>query len=410
MLVVREEDDVDVADLPRLPRGTRRLGEHSRSHRALARRIESRVDDEAHAPALDDKGRPTDPCHCVVVPDSAHLFEASVPLSVYGVDRTASGAPPLRVAVTTTADQQQIRTTAGLVVSGFSPLAVVDTAGVVIVPTWPDPAAVPPVELVEALHRAVEEGATVMGLCMGAYALGHAGLLDGRRATTHWHWMADFSRRFPGTRADETSLFVDEGSVITSAGTAAALDACLHHVRREWGAASANAIARRMVVAPRRAGTQRQFVDPEPVRADVAPIAAVQERALAALAEGVVVDDLARWYGTSRRTFDRDFRAAVGESPLQWLLHQRVLRAQQLLESSDLSVEEVAHRTGFSSAVALRPHVRRVLGVSPQRYRESFAQTVPPTERSTAQHSTAQHSTGRATPSSPTPRTARLTP
>lgn len=313
----------------------------------------------------------------VVVPDDALLFEVSVPISVFGVDRTATGGPALRVAVAAIDGRSRLRTTAGLALSGFSHLDVVAEAGVVIVPTWPDPAVEPPEQLVAALRDAVDAGATVMGLCLGAYVLGYAGLLDGRRAITHWHWMSDFTRRFPSVRIDDTSLYVDEGRVITSAGTAAGLDACLHYVRREWGASAASAIARRMVVAPHRAGNQNQFVEPEPARIGDTSIAAVQSQALECLSDSIGVGQLAAWYGTSRRTFDRDFRSAVGQSPLQWLVHQRILRAQRLLETTDLTVEEIAHQVGFSSAVTLRPHFRRVLGTSPQRYRDAFRTARP---------------------------------
>lgn len=314
----------------------------------------------------------------VIVPDGAHLFEAAVPVSVFGVDRTSTGGPALRVVVATVGPAAPVRTTAGLTLSGFAGLEALDAAGVVIVPTWADPTREPPGELLEALRRAVDRGATVMGLCLGAFVLGYAGLLDGRRAVTHWHWLPEFTRRFPRTRVDESTLYVDEGQVITSAGTAAALDACLHYVRREWGAAAANAIARRMVVAPHRPGGQAQYAEPRPTPADDTSIAAVQARALTELPGGVTVVDLAHWYGTSRRTFDRDFRAATGQSPLQWLLHQRIMHAQRLLETTDLPVETVAHRAGFSSAVALRPQFRRILGVSPREYRGAFSVTDAP--------------------------------
>lgn len=307
----------------------------------------------------------------VVVPDEALLFETSVPISVFGVDRTATGAPPLRVVVAS-ADAETVTTTAGLSLSGLRDLAALDEAAVVVVPTWPDPERPPSEELVAALRRAEQDGATVMGLCLGAYALGYAGLLDGCRALTHWRLLADFAARFPAARVETGGLYVDEGGVITSAGTAAGLDACLHYVRREWGAQAAAAIARRMVVAPHRSGNQNQFVQPEPIRSPGASIALVQEKALGRLADGLTVDMLASWYGTSRRTFDRDFTAAAGVSAGSWLIRQRVIAAQRLLEATALSIEEIAHRCGFSSAVSLRPHFRRALGVAPQQYRESF--------------------------------------
>lgn len=278
----------------------------------------------------------------------------------------------MRVVAVTPGGRSAARTSAGLELGGLQSLDALGEAGVVIVPTWPDPTVAPSDDLLAALRCAYDDGATLMGLCLGAYVLGYAGLLDQRRAITHWRWLDDFARRFPRTAVDDGSLYVDEGRIITSAGTAAGLDACLHYVRREWGAAAAAAIARRMVIAPHRAGNQNQFAEPEVSRSNDATIAVVQERALGALQAGVTVNDLARWYGTSRRTFDRDFRSATGQSPLQWLLHQRILRAQRLLESTTLSVEEIAHQAGFSSAVALRPQFRRMLAVSPQQYRDGF--------------------------------------
>lgn len=316
---------------------------------------------------------PRDPrLAAVVIPDGALLFEASVPISVFGVDRRSTGGPELRVTVATPGGTDRASTTAGLSLSGLRGLEVLDEAGVVILPSWPQPAMEPPDDLLGAVRSAYEAGATLMGLCLGAYVLAYAGLLDGRRALTHWHWMSDFQQRFPEVRLHQSSLYVDEGRIITSAGTAAGLDACLHYVRREWGANAASAIARRMVVAPHRPGSQNQFIEPEVSAGTEPSIAAVQARALESLNTAVEIDQLAGWYGTSRRTFDRDFRAAAGQSPLQWLIHQRVLLAQRLLETSDLSVEAIAHSVGFTSAMAMRPSFRRHLGVTPSQYRESF--------------------------------------
>lgn len=311
----------------------------------------------------------------VVVCDDALLFESSVPISVFGVDRTDSGGPPLHAVAVSAEQRRKTTTTAALTLSGLADLDVLAEAGVIVVPTWSKPETPPSAAMTEALRDAVAEGATVMGLCLGAYALGHAGLLDGRRAITHWRWLDDFAQRFPKARVDNSSLYIDEGTIITSAGTAAGLDACLHYIRREWGAEPAAAVAKRMVVAPHRSGNQNQFAEPAPPRLDSSSIAAIQQQALEMPVAGLVVDDLVAWYRTSRRTFDRDFRAATGQSPLQWLLHQRVFAAQQLLETTALSVEQIARHVGFSSAISLRPHFRRVLGVSPQQYRQAFTTT-----------------------------------
>jgi transcriptional regulator GlxA family with amidase domain len=212
-----------------------------------------------------------------------------------------------------------------------------------------------------------------VGLCLGAFVLAAAGLLDGRRSATHWFHAATLAAQYPNVRVDASALFVDEGDVVTSAGTAAGLDACLHVVRRFWGARAANAIARRMVVPPQRSGGQAQYVD-EPVSEVHAKddLALSMEYALEHLAEPLAIDALAARAHQSRRTFDRRFRAHTGVSPKQWLLHQRILRSQRLLENTDLSVDTVARQVGLANAVSLRPHFRRILGISPQSYRDSF--------------------------------------
>ena len=177
---------------------------------------------------------------------------------------------------------------------------------------------------------------------------------------------------YPDVTVDAQSLYVDEGSVITSAGTAAGLDACLHVVRRLHGADAASAIARRMVVAPQRAGGQAQFIEPVPVAPGADELGSLVAWALAHLDEPVDVDRLATMARMSRRTFDRRFREEFGSSPLQWLLHQRILRAQRLLETTDLPIDEIAQRSGFATGTTLRPHFRAVVGVSPQAYRRTF--------------------------------------
>ncbi|MFT4042540.1 MAG: helix-turn-helix domain-containing protein [Gordonia sp. (in: high G+C Gram-positive bacteria)] len=331
----------------------------------------------------------------VLISPDALLFQVSVPMNVFGIDHSEFGGPALRAIPIATGPDETVDTTGGLRLGGLAKLSEAQHAGVVIVPTWADPATPPGPAVIETLREAESDGATVMGLCLGAYALAYAGLLDGRRALTHWHWQDDFTRRFPAIHSPDsrvpdshspdsrahdsaaagTGLYIDEGRIITSAGAAAGIDACLHYVRREWGAAAAAAIAKRMVVAPHRSGTQRQFTAFDLHRPGESGIGSVQERALAHPIATVTVPMLVRWYGTSRRTFDRDFRAATGQSPLQWLIYQRVLTAQRLLETTTLDIEMVANQAGFASAISLRPHFRRALGISPQAYRHSFGAT-----------------------------------
>jgi transcriptional regulator GlxA family with amidase domain len=308
----------------------------------------------------------------VLLFDGAPLFESAVPLSVFGIDRTGTGAPRFDVRVVA-AEAEVIRSTAGVGLTAPHSLDALRRADVVIVPTWRDPDESPPPAVSSALRRAHERGSTIVGLCLGAFVVASAGLLDGRRAATHWLHTSTFRDRFPTVEIDESSLFVDLGDVVTSAGTAAGIDTCLHLVRTSHGADAANAIARRMVLAPQRAGGQAQFVEPAlPDLATGDGIDATLAYAVEHLDRDLDVDALADHAHLSRRTFDRRFRAATGTSPHRWLVHQRVLHAQRLLETTDLTIDVVAREVGFGTAVSLRPHFRRIVGVSPLAYRAEF--------------------------------------
>jgi transcriptional regulator GlxA family with amidase domain len=307
----------------------------------------------------------------VLMFDEMALFETAVPISVFGVDRTESGAPAFTVRAVA-AEPGPLRTTARIEMVAPDGLAALDEAGVVVVPSWRDPAQRPPEAALAALQMAHADGATIVGLCLGAFVLAAAGLLEGRRAATHWLYAPTLAATYPEITVDSSVLYVDDGDVLTSAGTAAGIDACLHLVRRTYGAAAASAIARRMVVPPQRSGGQSQFIEsviPERHGDELGPILV---HAIEHLDAEIDVDALAALAHMSRRSFDRRFRSITGSSPLQWLLHQRILQAQRLLEASDLSVDGVARKVGFGTGVTLRPHFRRVVGVSPQAYRESF--------------------------------------
>ncbi|MGW6915736.1 GlxA family transcriptional regulator [Kitasatospora sp. NPDC054939] len=231
---------------------------------------------------------------------------------------------------------------------------------------------VPPA-LVAQLRRAADAGARMVSLCTGAFALAAAGLLDGRRATAHWAHTAELARRHPAVTVDDSVLYVDDGDVLTSAGAAAGLDLCLHIVRRDLGANVANRLARRLVVPAHRPGGQAQFVDLSVPVTDDDSLAPVLEWATAHLEEPLTVDDLARRARMSPRTFFRRLQAATGTTPLQWLLDQRVARAQTLLEATDLPVEQIGERSGLGSATNLRRHFTARVGVTPTDYRRSFA-------------------------------------
>jgi transcriptional regulator GlxA family with amidase domain len=308
----------------------------------------------------------------VLMFDGAPMFETSVPISVFGVERTEGGSPAFDL-LPVAADDGPLASTGGVRFEAPYGLDALDRAGIVIVPSWRDPLETPPEPVLAAVRTAHDDGALVVGLCLGAFVLAAAGLLDGRRATTHWFHAATLAARYPGVRVDPSVLFVDDGDLITSAGTAAGIDACLHVVRRTWGARAASAIARRMVVPPQRSGGQAQYIDhPLPDRHDGDDLSEVMTYALEHLDARLDVTTLAERAHLSRRTFDRRFRAVTGVSPLRWLLHQRILHAQRLLEDTDLPIDAIARRVGLATAVSLRPHFHRVLGVSPQAYRDTF--------------------------------------
>ncbi|CCH34237.1 helix-turn-helix domain-containing protein [Actinosynnema sp. NPDC047251] len=293
-------------------------------------------------------------------------FEFGVICEVFGIDRTEEDVPLIDFKVCGEHPGRPVRTNVGASLvpdHGFDALL---SADLVAVPAFAIRDGYPPA-LLDALRRA----STVLSVCSGSFALGAAGLLDGRRCTTHWRHADELSARFPLAHVDPDVLFVDEGDLITSAGTAAGIDACLHLVRRELGSTIATTIARRMVVAPQRDGGQRQFIQPTAIQADsLQPTLAWM---LDALDTEHSVAGLAEHARMSERTFARRFAAETGTTPHRWLTTQRVLRARQLLEETELGVETIAHRCGFGTAALMRHHFTAVVGLSPKDYRRSFA-------------------------------------
>src|SRR3954452_18352344 len=256
-------------------------------------------------------------------------------------------------------------------------LEALERAHTVIVPGYDTIAPPPPAAALEALRAAHARGARIVSICTGAFALAHAGLLDGRRATTHWGYAGYLAEQFPAVEVDPCVLYVDEGDVLTSAGVAAGIDLCLHIVRRDHGADVAARVARRIVVAPHRDGGQAQFIE-RPVAAEGdGSLEPTRAWALARLREALDVRAMARHACVSERTFARRFRAETGTTPLQWLLGQRVLEARRLLERTDLSVEVVADRAGFGTAASLRDHFARATATTPTAYRRAFRGSVP---------------------------------
>jgi len=306
-----------------------------------------------------------------VVLDGVSPFELGVICEVFGIDRSPQGLPRFDFAVCA-ADPAPLRTKTGFTIDTPHRLDRLETADLIAVAPPGPPTRDYPDELLAALRRAVERGARVMSVCSGAFVLGAAGLLDGRPCTTHWMYTDLLAARFPAAKIDPDVLYVDDGEVLTSAGTAAGIDLCLHVVRSEYGAGVANAFARRMVVPPHRDGGQAQYVEtPVPVSsADtltdlLAWIAANLHREL-------TVDALAARAHMSPRTFARRFRAETGTTPHHWITGQRMLLAQRMLEETEETVDAVARHCGFGNAAALRHHFLRRRGTTPQAYRRTF--------------------------------------
>jgi AraC family transcriptional activator FtrA len=251
-------------------------------------------------------------------------------------------------------------------------LARVRGAATVIVPPTVSAAPVP-AEVLAVLRHAHARGSRIVSLCTGAFALAEAGLLDGRRATTHWAECSELARQHPRVTVDSGVLFVDEGDILTSAGSAASIDLCLHVVRQDYGTEIATQLARQLVVPPQREGGQAQFIDaPMPVLDNSSLFAGTVEWLQEHLHEPITVEDLAARSAMSPRTFARRFLASSGTTPYQWLVSQRVQLAQRLLETSDLPVDSVAGKSGFSTAANLRKHFSRAVHTSPQAYRRTF--------------------------------------
>ncbi|MFD9636846.1 GlxA family transcriptional regulator [Streptomyces violascens] len=311
----------------------------------------------------------------VLALDGVVSFELGIPSRIFDSAQGPDGERLYEVTVCT-ADGRPVRTEAGFSVAVDHGPEALATADTVVIPPTHDLGVMAeggplPEPLVRAFER-IRPGTRMVSICTASYVLAAAGLLDGRPATTHWCDAAAFARTFPRIEVDPGVLFVDDGDVLTSAGAAAGIDLCLHLVRRDHGSAVANRAARHCVVPPYRDGGQAQYIErpvPEPT---LASTAATREWALGRLQEPLSLGEMAAHARMSLRTFTRRFREEAGMTPGNWLTAQRLELARQLLESSDLPVDLVAHRAGFGTANSLRQHMRSVLGVSPVAYRRTF--------------------------------------
>ncbi|HSR94476.1 MAG TPA: helix-turn-helix domain-containing protein [Solirubrobacterales bacterium] len=302
--------------------------------------------------------------------DGLVAFDLTAATQVLSAASTADGTPLYEV-TSCSPGGEEIATTTGFGLKPPHDLDALEDADTVVVPGYFALLDPPPPATAEALRDAARGGARVLSVCTGAFALGYAELLDGRRATTHWAHAEQFAQLFPRVEVDAAALYVDEGEVMTSAGLSAGIDLALHVVRKDFGAAAGERVARRMVAAPHREGGQAQFIKRAPL-GEPGSLEATRRWAAERLAEPLDVAAMARHAAVSPRTFARRFREETGTTPLRWLLAQRVLEARRLLEESDLAVEDVAWRAGFGTAASLREHFRRATATTPTAYRGAF--------------------------------------
>ncbi|MGF6163898.1 AraC family transcriptional activator FtrA [Pseudomonas sp. 2725] len=303
--------------------------------------------------------------------DGLCTFEFGIAVEIFGLPRPEFDFPWYEHRIVAV-DQGPMRAMGGIQVLADGGMELLADARTIIIPGWRDRSATVPAELIAALRQAHARGARLLSICSGVFVLAATGLLDGHGATTHWRYTSELAERFPGILVDPDVLYVDSGQLITSAGSAAGIDACLHLVARDFGTQVANSVARRLVMSPQRSGGQAQFI-PTPVSpAPRNDLSRVMQWARERLHEPLEVRDLASEAAMSERTFLRRFTEASGQSPKTWLQHERLGRARELLESSDQNTEQIAERCGYRSVESFRVAFRTVVGVPPSVYRERF--------------------------------------
>jgi AraC family transcriptional regulator, transcriptional activator FtrA len=319
--------------------------------------------------------RPRPPPNRLVVAlayDGLCTFEFGVAVEIFGLERPEMGEAWYRFRVAAI-EPGPLRAAGGIRIESDGGLRLLERAGTIIVPGWRGADKPVPSQLVAALRRAHARGARLVSFCSGVFVLAATGLLDGRRATTHWRYAERLARAYPNIAVVPDVLYIDEGNLLTAAGSAAGIDLSLHLIRRDWGASAANSVARRLVVQPHRDGGQAQFIEaPVPEAREAGRLGPLLARMQAGPATQTTIATLARSAGMSRRTFLRRFKASTGTTPGAWLSAARVARARDLLKASGAGIEEVAAAAGFGSAATLRHHFRKQMKVSPAAYRRQF--------------------------------------
>ena len=303
--------------------------------------------------------------------DGLCTFEFGIGVEVFGLPRPEFDFPWYDFAVVS-AEGRRSRATGGIVVEASTGLDVLETARTIVVPGWRDNNERPPERLLKAIARASQRGARCVSICSGVFVLAAAGLLAGKRATTHWRHMPDFKRLYPEIRLEEDVLYVDAGNVITSAGSTAGIDACMHLVRRDFGSHIANNVARRLVMPPHRDGGQAQYVAAPVQERPGRTVSEVMDWARRKLSEPIDIGMLADHASMSERTLLRRFQDGVGMPPMLWLQRERMFRARELLEASGRKLDDIADQCGYQSLETFRSAFRRVVGTSPAAYRARF--------------------------------------
>ncbi len=306
-----------------------------------------------------------------IIYDGLCTFEFGIAVEMFGLRRPEFDFPWYQFAVVA-AESRRVRATGGIVVEADAGIELLKQARTIIVPGWRDNHERPPEALLTALRDAAQRGARCISICSGVFVLAAAGLLDGKRATTHWRHIPTLKRLYPDIHTEEDILYTDEENVITSAGSAAGIDACLHLVRRDFGSKIANSVARRLVLPPHREGGQAQFIPAPIYERSGKPISAVMDWARMQIAKPIAIAQMAERAAMSERTFLRRFNETVGMTPIGWLQRERMFRAQEMLEESDTALGQIAEQCGYQSLETFRVTFKRIVGTSPAAYRSNF--------------------------------------
>lgn len=302
-------------------------------------------------------------------------FEFGVAVEIFGLPRPEMGRDWYRFRVCSL-EKGPVRATGGIRIHAATGLSALRWADTIVIPGWRDAAGPPPKALLEALCAAHRRGARLVSICSGVFLIAATGLLDGKRATTHWRYVERLRERYPTIQVEPDVLYVDEGSILTSAGSAAGLDLCLHIVRRDFGAEVAGSVARRLVIPPHREGGQAQYVPDSFRKEPGGGLAPLLQWAQAHLDQPLSAETLAKKAALSPRTLARRFMREAGTTPHRWVTHQRLLNAQRRLETTRASIDEVAEAVGFGTATTLRQRFQQAFGTTPTAYRRRFASPV----------------------------------